>query len=682
VDIVAELVRVGVDPAHAAELARAHHTRPPGVLDPEDAAPASTSELLLQIALVAIRQVFKYAATVRIALDRLQESTELTSYDSGRAWHCRSVLAWRVDKLPFDASRALNESLKVLAADDSARAQRYRARVHDTLGQLLHQQGMTSDALRELKAALALRDLGSDKFGAAITVGNLGRLHLDLGDFTTAADYLARDLAIVDEIAPELLSLRAQLLSHIGECHVQMGAVDEAERLFAKSAAVAEQSGDVAAICFAQLGLGRVHNTRADTTQALEIAAATLARVDGVALHAEAVASVRASACLLLADAYLQRHRFDDAIENFQLCLAELGRTAGASPMEYAQAYRGLSTALAAKQRHSESARSLRLALRHLDGTAAEALRLEVEHELQTTARDSWLLHAAGRFLGQTKIEHLLMEAGRVGFRGSKQKVAVLFSDIRGFTTLSEQLDPEELVSLLNEYLGHMTRCIDLHGGTVDKFIGDAVMAVFSTEEGADRTGVIAAAVAMHEELERFNRYVGAGRPELQMGIGIHAGSVVSGLIGSAQKREVTVIGDVVNTASRLESMTKRFGAKILVTGDVLTEADRQRYLLRTLGRVTPRGRRGGIEIFEVLGLRDRTPRSRQIAAEIERATRALTALTKRQFLEAADELADLERASAGTSRAKAYGLLAAGARQLLAEPPPEEWSGELVVGD
>jgi class 3 adenylate cyclase len=677
VNAEAELRSLGLGVDDAAQLATLVALPPEGTLDETDSSPTTTGQVALHAALLAVRQTSRFAGALRILLGVLEQE-ELAPFDEGRFLHVRGLAAWRLDSLPFHATRALNRSLLILGGLAEPRAQRYLARVHDTLGQVLHQQGMTSDALRELQRSLELRD-PADRFGAAITRGNLGRLYIELGNYPAAATELALDLATIEDIAPTLVVVRSQLMSHLAHCHLEMGLVEEAERFYTTSVALADEAGDAAAASFGRVGLGRVAVARADAPTALTVASSIFASLDSATMFENTRAMLRVAVHLLTADAHLHAKQYEKAIEDFQAALQQLAKTTSVSPMEYARAYRGLASALAAKEEHAESARSLRLALRHLDGTAAEASRLEVERDLQAASRDSWLLHAAGRFLGHQQIEVVLGEAGRIGFRGSRRRTAVLFSDIRGFTTLAEKLDPEELVGMLNDFLSQMTRCIDSHGGTVDKFIGDAVMAVFPLDDKG--SGAIEAGVAMQDELERFNRYLPAGQPRLSIGIGIHGGQVVSGLIGSAQKREVTVIGDVVNTASRVEGLTKKLGASLIVTSEAISDDDRKRYLLRPLGRISPRGRRMGIDLFDVMGQRDRTARSREMEREIAQAGAALQKVAARDFETGAHEL-DVLASQVPAVRARGYDLLAAKVRELTKKPPPPEWTGEIALSD
>jgi adenylate cyclase len=153
---------------------------------------------------------------------------------------------------------------------------------------------------------------------------------------------------------------------------------------------------------------------------------------------------------------------------------------------------------------------------------------------------------------------------------GEKRTVAVLFSDIRGFTPLSESMNPDEIAHLLTEYFTEMVECVFRHGGTLDKFIGDAVMAQWGAPLGApdDPDRAMAAAIDMIRELNALNeKWRQQGRPELQVGIGLTYGEVFAGNIGSEKRLEFTVIGDTVNTASRLCSAAE--GGEILISDEM-----------------------------------------------------------------------------------------------------------------
>jgi len=675
-DVRSELREAGVAGAEAEALAAIAASPPSGMLDPGEQPADDATRRLLQVVLACARELRRHGDALRAVLDAIEPKlSTLSAYDAGRYWHLRGLFAWRVDESTFAATRALNASLRVLEADKSALAPAYAARVHDTFGQLLHQGGMLADARRELERALLLRGESGNLFGRAITLGNLGRLCVDLGDFAGAAQYLREDLSLVEKHSPEATALRAQLLSHLGDCSLHLGEVDRAAEQFAASLALA---GEPVSTCFAKLGLGRVALRRGDSQRALAAVDEVRTQVSSAEVSAHARTSLLAAAEKLAGDAHASSHAYQRADAAYRAALAHLEQSAGASPLEYAEVFRGLADALDAEHHPTESARNLRLALWYLDGTAAEAFRREVERQLEHASRDSWLLHAAGRFVGQRHIERLLEGTG-MAFDGQQQHVVVLFSDIRGFTTLSERLSPRRVVEFLNDFFTHMTRCIEQHDGMVDKFIGDAVMAVFPIDaDGGSRA--IDGALAMREELERLNRHLGGDVPPLSIGLGLHAGEVIAGLIGSPQKREYTVIGDVVNAASRLESMTKQLGATTLVSAAVVTPRDRDRFLLRPLGAYAPKGKKRGLEVFDVMGVRDRSPASVHMAGEIASVEAALAAFRARSFDDAARAFAQLAQRTTGTERAVGYELLAASAHGFAEEPPPDGWGGEVAL--
>jgi adenylate cyclase len=194
--------------------------------------------------------------------------------------------------------------------------------------------------------------------------------------------------------------------------------------------------------------------------------------------------------------------------------------------------------------------------------------------------------------------------AGGSEFLGGKSLAAtVLFSDVRSFTSLSEQLGAQETVSLLNDYFTLMVECIQKQGGMLDKFIGDAIMAVFglpvSHEDDEDRA--VKAAISMITELRHWNKErVASGKPPIEMGIGLNTDTIVSGNIGSPKRMDYTVIGDGVNLASRLESACKEYSARILISENTFKKL-RGTYRIREVDRVVVKGKHQSIGVFEVL---------------------------------------------------------------------------------
>ncbi|MFN7134300.1 MAG: adenylate/guanylate cyclase domain-containing protein, partial [Myxococcales bacterium] len=214
--------------------------------------------------------------------------------------------------------------------------------------------------------------------------------------------------------------------------------------------------------------------------------------------------------------------------------------------------------------------------------------------------RAAFVRDTFGRYVDPAVVEQIL--AGNVALGGEVRTATVLFSDIRGFTALAEQRSAPEVVKLLNRYLDAMVEVLVAEGATIDKFIGDAVVATFgvpvSREDDARRA--VRAALAMLERLEALNATRPAGEPALEIGIGLHTGEVVAGNIGSARKMEYTVIGDTVNTAARIEQLTKHFGAALLISDETRAAAG-ELPGLRALPPVEVKGKRLPLQVFEVV---------------------------------------------------------------------------------
>jgi adenylate cyclase len=213
-----------------------------------------------------------------------------------------------------------------------------------------------------------------------------------------------------------------------------------------------------------------------------------------------------------------------------------------------------------------------------------------------------------GKYMTQTVMEHLL--AGKAALGGELLKVTILFTDIRSFTTISERMDAQQLVGLLNEYFTEMVGIVMEEDGVVDKYIGDAIMAVFGAPvpKPGDAVNAVRAAVRMRQALERLNvRLEARGVPTLRTGIGIHTGEVVAGNIGSEKRMEYTVIGDPVNLASRLESNTKDLGVNVLISDDTY-ELTKHAIVARPVREITVKGRKQPVKTYEVLGLVGEAP--------------------------------------------------------------------------
>jgi adenylate cyclase len=205
-------------------------------------------------------------------------------------------------------------------------------------------------------------------------------------------------------------------------------------------------------------------------------------------------------------------------------------------------------------------------------GRDNRALRLRTA---KTTADLERLQASFSRFAPSELVDRIATEG--LAASAHKREVTMLFADLIGFTAMSDKLDPSALVEILNGYFSAMSEAIARHHGQVSKFIGDGILALFGAHDVSpwQTNDAVHAALAMRDALASYNRSLSArALPLLRVGIGIHRGTVVAGVIGSERLLEFTVIGDAVNVASRVESLTRKHGVDILVTEEVRTTLD------------------------------------------------------------------------------------------------------------
>ncbi len=277
------------------------------------------------------------------------------------------------------------------------------------------------------------------------------------------------------------------------------------------------------------------------------------------------------------------------------------------------------------------------------------------------------------RYMTQELAEELLkLDDAKLG--GDRKDVTVLFSDIRSYTALTEKLKAEEVVSMLNEYFESMVDAVFRHKGTLDKYIGDAIMAVFGSplplEDHAWRA--VQTSLDMRERLVEFNKLRTAANKEIiRIGIGIHSDSVISGNIGSSKRMEFTAIGDGVNLGSRLESASKQYGCDIIMSENTYHPcADRVR--VRELDKIIVKGRTQPVSIYEVVGLNsDPIPALQEQIIDLYHKGRQL--YLKRDFALAIGQFAQVMAIDPSN---KAADLHMQRCQHWLRTPPPEDWDG------
>ncbi len=204
-----------------------------------------------------------------------------------------------------------------------------------------------------------------------------------------------------------------------------------------------------------------------------------------------------------------------------------------------------------------------------------------------------------GRFVTPEIAQAILEHQPVLG--GENTEVSILFSDVRNYTTICEQLSPEEVISLLNDYFSYMVRAIEQHHGLVYQFVGDGIMAVFGAPvklvDHADCS--VNSALAMMDALDRFNVEIRAGLPPIRIGIGINTGPVVAGIIGTEQRMEYRVVGDSVNLAARIEALNKEFYTDVLISRSTMDQL-KEDFNLKSFPPVKVKGKEDYVQVYEV----------------------------------------------------------------------------------
>ena len=231
---------------------------------------------------------------------------------------------------------------------------------------------------------------------------------------------------------------------------------------------------------------------------------------------------------------------------------------------------------------------------------AQTAIAVENARAHERLAREEVARANYSRFLPEYVVKQMLENPDSFKLGGVSQVITILFADIRGFTRISEHAPPEKIVNLLNRYFSAMTDIIFAHGGTLDKYLGDGLMALFGapTTTPDDASNALNAAVAMQRRMLGINRELREeGFPEIGVGMGLHTGEVIVGYIGSDRRSEYTAIGDTVNTSSRLESNAR--GGEILIS-DATAKAAHSRYKLKPREAIMVKNREQAVMLWEV----------------------------------------------------------------------------------
>ncbi|UCD82409.1 MAG: adenylate/guanylate cyclase domain-containing protein [Desulfobacterales bacterium] len=283
----------------------------------------------------------------------------------------------------------------------------------------------------------------------------------------------------------------------------------------------------------------------------------------------------------------------------------------------------------------------------------------------------SFIRNAFGHYVSPQLVNQLISSPDKLSLKGEQKNLTVLFSDIRGFTTISEQMSSEQLGLFMNEYLSTMSHIIRAHSGTLDKFIGDAIMAIW----GAPIDDEDHAAKAVRASIEMMNQlkasqadFAARGLPVIEIGIGINTGMVSVGNFGSRERFDYTVMGDNVNLASRLEGLNKDYGPNIIISEFTKTALG-DRFFCRIVDKVQVKGKNKAVVIYEPLveGEPDEALRR-----EVEVFEDAVGAYQTRKFEQAYDIIEALYR----ENPLRLYAVYLHRIKQFRDSPPPPDWNG------
>ncbi|MGE0357689.1 MAG: CHASE2 domain-containing protein [Burkholderiales bacterium] len=280
-----------------------------------------------------------------------------------------------------------------------------------------------------------------------------------------------------------------------------------------------------------------------------------------------------------------------------------------------------------------------------------------------------------GTYVPRELVAEMSKNPGEYSMKGESREMTVLFSDVRDFTSISEGLSPEGLKDLMNTYLTVMTQKVQEKRGTIDKYIGDAIMAFWGAPlaDPDHATHALESAIAMQKGLRELDApFAKRGWPVLHIGVGLNCGLMNVGDMGSKFRRSYTVMGDAVNLASRLEGLTKEYGVGILVSQNIVKAVPG--YVFREIDKVRVKGKLEGIAIFEPLGRQEELgPESLQ---EVDRFHKALQAYRAQRWDDAENLLKNLAYAAPETKFYKLYLERIAHFRR---NPPPANWDGVFV---
>ncbi len=311
-----------------------------------------------------------------------------------------------------------------------------------------------------------------------------------------------------------------------------------------------------------------------------------------------------------------------------------------------------------------------------LSAVVIAGLSLQSWYMITEGRRSRFLRRAFSAYVAPALVQRVVDNPDSLSLSGEKRQVTVFFSDIRGFTSITESLPPERMVKLLNRYLSRMTDIVMDHQGTLEKYIGDAIMALYNAPLELPGHPSLAArtALRMLDALEQINdefeRDFGL---RIRIGVGINTGDAIIGNLGSERRFHYAAVGDTVNLGARLESRTKAYGVSVIVSGATRDLLEPE-FLCRHLDRLQVKGKSKPVEIHQLMT--SNTAADQELARRFEA---ALALYFARRFEDARQSLGELLRDYPGDGPAE---VLLGRCEGFIDEPPPQDWDGVYVAGE
>jgi adenylate cyclase len=277
-----------------------------------------------------------------------------------------------------------------------------------------------------------------------------------------------------------------------------------------------------------------------------------------------------------------------------------------------------------------------------------------------------------GQYVPPDLVSEMSHDPRHYSMESEKRELSVLFTDIRGFTGISEKLDAQELSDLLNRFLTPMTEVVHDKQGTIDKYMGDAIMAFWGAPilDLQHAAHAVEAGLAMLKALDKVNEeFAKEDKPYIKIGVGVNTGTMSVGNMGSRFRRAYTVLGDNVNLGSRLEGLTKAYGVDMIVSE--FTKEEAVRFVYREIDRVRVKGKALPVRIFEVVGADGEVPE--EVKAQVMQFDQAMKLFRAQQWHDAEKILLDLRQQE---PQKELYHIYLERLRHFQANPPGRDWDG------